>query len=244
VALKGKRKRARSERPPRSLVRFSELRKVFHSDREPLRAYDVYLARLSVLYEDLRIEITAIAARSIPKLDILDPIQDNSENKSGIGAYRRHYFLRRAVATLREFGDCLKQLKKCPEFRQQDSTATEALSAAIEFFAKNMPQIQRVRNDVGGHFGQEAAQYAVKHLVSGSSGKIEFVRDGQGNPRDPRLHFAGEIAATALGRAFPGQTLSVASEIFIRDVLLEAFRQAARCVQVLIVMDLAHRFGR
>jgi hypothetical protein len=64
---------------------------MFRSDQKQL--IDAFIARLCVLYEDLRIELFAISADSIPLLDVLDPAEENTE-KQGRGKNRRYYFLR------------------------------------------------------------------------------------------------------------------------------------------------------
>ena len=50
-----------------SQIRVAELRRVFRSDEEQL--VDAHIARLCVLYEDLRIELKGVSAASIPLLD-------------------------------------------------------------------------------------------------------------------------------------------------------------------------------
>lgn len=55
----------------RTQTRIAELRRIFRSNQK--RLLDAYIARLCVLYEDLRIELFAISADSIPNLDVLDP---------------------------------------------------------------------------------------------------------------------------------------------------------------------------
>jgi hypothetical protein len=65
------------------------------------------LARLSVLYEDLRIETFAITSdeEEIKRLD-------------GLSArYRINYFLRRSIATLLEFEGALHKLSRTSEYK-------------------------------------------------------------------------------------------------------------------------------
>jgi hypothetical protein len=98
----------------RSVVRTAVLPHVFNSNRE--RMLDAHIARLAVLYEDLRVETSAIKAHSIPCLDVLDPEHEHRDVPARIGSYRSHYFLRRSIGTLSEFADGLRLLTECEEF--------------------------------------------------------------------------------------------------------------------------------
>jgi len=102
-------------RRQRSQVKFGNIREVLRTHRK--NPFDAHLARLCVLYEDLRMEIEGIRARNVPKLDVLDPRRDHLDHPERMGSYRRHYFLRRSIATLREFAECFGELRKCPEFQ-------------------------------------------------------------------------------------------------------------------------------
>jgi hypothetical protein len=86
-----------------ALVRVRELRQVFG----PLSksSFEAIAARLAVLYEDMRIELHGIAEESIAPLDQLDV------------RYRRIYFLRKSLATLREFAEAVRHLESCPKFQ-------------------------------------------------------------------------------------------------------------------------------
>jgi hypothetical protein len=67
---------------------------------------NVRIARLAVLFEDLRIEMYAIAERG--KIQACDHIGDG---------YRRLYFVRRAIATVLEMKGGFQRLDQCPEFQ-------------------------------------------------------------------------------------------------------------------------------
>jgi hypothetical protein len=130
-----------------------ELSRVFANQGTILPAH---ISRLCVLYEDLRIEILAAAELSIPLLDITDE------------HYRRHYFLRRCIATLFEFAETLRLLNKCGEFHIVRSTFTPPLvkhwDDAVLFFGKHEALLELVRNDIGGHFGLKAAVYGLANV--------------------------------------------------------------------------------
>ena len=115
----------------------ADLRRVFRSDEK--RLVDAYVARLYVLYEDLRIEISAINANSIPSLDIPDPAGEGLEYQE-VGKYRRNYFLRRSIGTLYEFAEGLRLLAACPDFAwvsaDFNSDTAAQWNAATGFFSR------------------------------------------------------------------------------------------------------------
>ena len=228
----------------RSRTLIADLRRVFRSDEK--RLIDAYVARLSVLYEDLRIEILAINADSIPRLDVLDPVEENTEFRN-IGKYRRNYFLRRSIGTLYEFAEGLRLLSECPDFAGvratfDDETAIQ-WNAATAFFHSQERLIQNVRNDIGGHFGSKAAIYAVPNLSPGAVATIDIFYDAEQLPCPPQLRFAGEIAAAAFTKHLPGNTVEEQVGGFMQNVLVPGYRHATECVHVLVVFYLWPRFG-
>jgi len=224
----------------RKRIKIALLREVFCADER--RQFYAKLARLCVLYEDLRVEMLGIAEPSIPALDILDSENDNRFAPERIGNYRRYYFVRRSIGTLREFAEALRQIKSDPDLRlnanRVDEEAQVALDSAIAFFAGKESLLQEIRNDIGGHFGHQAALNALDHLRPDDYGTIEFV-DG----REPRLRFAGEIAASAMLRHLPNEDIKEYDPL-LRDCIMPAFRHATSCVQILVFKYLWGRFGK
>ena len=230
---------------PSTQTRIAELRRIFRSDQK--RLVDAYIARLCVLYEDLRIELFAISADSIPKLDVLDPATEFAEKKE-IGKYRRYYFLRRSIGTSWEFAEGLRLLEGCPEFGSvvplSDIEIAALWKAGADFFQSNEPLLKQVRNDIGGHFGSKAARYAVENLGSTATGKIELIHHAQ-KPGRPefRLNFAGELAGSAFVRHLPGASIEEQVETFMQKILVEGYRHASQAVHVLAALYLWPRFG-
>jgi hypothetical protein len=189
-----------------------------------------YIAQLAVLYEDLRIETMAIAEESFPALDVTD------------SRYRRHYFLRRSIATLSEFAEALRLLDECNDFCEIrsgfDQEIIEKWTEGVRFFHKTEGFLKLIRNDTGGHFGPAAAAYAVEHLNSGAVGKIEL----EDESRLIHLHFAGEIAATAILRHLKDEDTEGGFSRLLKMVL-SGYRHATTCVHCLVVTHLWKRFG-
>ena len=103
----------------RTQTRSQRLGRVFRADEK--RQLNAKLARLCVLYEDLRVEVCGIAEPSIPALDVLDSERDNRFTPERIGRYRRYYFVRRSIGTIREFAQALRLIKRRPGFPAQRS---------------------------------------------------------------------------------------------------------------------------
>ena len=119
--------------------------------------------------------------------------------------YRRSYFLRKSIGTLSEFAEAIGQLEKCPEFaliRSNFPSDTPEIERywrrGSAFFRRNERELKLVRNDTGGHFGLEAARYAVQNLHEEAVNGIEL--PGQ----HIFLNFSGELVATAMLRQVSG----------------------------------------
>lgn len=214
----------------RTQIRIRELKSVFASASGGM--LQSHIARLAVLYEDLRIEIAAIAADSLPPLDTTDE------------KYRRNYFLRRSIATLIEFAQTFRLLDQCSDFQgikaKFDAVSAKRWQKALRFFKLNESLFVRVRNDIGGHFGLEAARYATTHMPSSSVGKLEvFLEDSK---QGARLHFAGELAAVAMSRHLKGKTSEQKFSLLLRKVVV-GYRHAIWSVDLVIVFYLWEKFG-
>src|SRR5487761_47777 len=210
-----------------TLIRIRELSQVFGPP--PGSPLPACIARLAVLYEDLRIETLAVAETSMPVLDVTDE------------RYRRNYFLRRSIATVVEFAETLRLLDGDVDFQTIrfgfNPEMAKSWAKALRFFAKHEALLQSVRNDIGGHFGQKAARYATANLASGVVGKIEAKY-----LRTVHLHFAGEIAATATMRHLSGST-NTRKFLYLLRVVKTSFRHATRCVHLIFFTYLYPRFG-
>jgi hypothetical protein len=156
------------------------------------------LAQLSVLYEDLRIETFALTAEGteVERLDYLDK------------NYRVHYFLRRSVATLLEFRGALLRLSKTKEYKTAESVSKKSdkelfdgVKSALRFFQEHHQLLKDIRNAVGGHFTDEAADFATTNVQSDAVGRLEITFDHVRGGGGAKLHYAGELAATAFTKS-------------------------------------------
>ncbi len=213
-------------------VRFATLASVFRTDRD--QELHPHIARLCVLFEDLRTEIVGLSSDDLGRL-----------NEMGTNA-RVLYFLRRSLGTLHEFADALQSTDSIDGFciirRELDRPAREQWQRAIEFFKKHESTIARARHHVGGHFGLQAARHAIENFAPSASGSIEIklFSDRRGGAK---LGFASEIAATALVRNVAGSDVQRRVRRLIR-IAVVGYRYAVRAVDCITGYYLWDRFGR
>jgi hypothetical protein len=217
---------------------------VFAQGKSPLMDC---LAQMSVLYEDLRIETFALTANDedVKRLDHLDK------------RYRVHYFLRRSIATLLEFRGALLKMSRTEEFKAErascfhrDASLTRKsqrelfgmVSDALTFFHNHHDVLKNLRNAVGGHFGDAAAHQATANVDPDAVGKLEVTFDKSRQGGGSKLHYAGEIAATAFTKHLPaikprqeeiGDTIRM-----IRD----GYAHLTKAMHALVVLFLWDRF--
>lgn len=228
-----------------SRTRFALLQKVFAQGRSPLMDC---LAQMSVLYEDLRIETFALTANDdeVKRLDYLDQ------------RYRIHYFLRRSIATLLEFRGSLIKMSRTQEFKaeksssfHQDASMTrksqrelfDMVSDALAFFDDHHSLLKNLRNAVGGHFNDAAAAQATASVDPDVVGRLEVIFDIARRGGGPKLHYAGEIVATAFVKSLPGvKPRQEEIEDAIR-MIRDGYAHATKSMHALIILFLWDRFG-
>jgi hypothetical protein len=195
------------------------------------RALNAAIARMTVLYEDLRIEIKAASSDNLSELD-----------KGSFNA-RRGYFIRRSIGTTYEFAECIRLLNKLPEFQtfkeEFDTADHEKWNSAVEFFREHERFIEQVRNDIGGHFGNKAALYAVANLSHlDAPGLFQYHYDDEG-AGGLAFKFVEDIAAVALTRH---KAKGESSKDFIErtfDLLVRAYKIAVSATHVVCLQHLA-----
>ena len=87
----------------RSKTYYRRFKRVFPDSESELSPL---IARMCVLYEDLRIEHAGATKKDIERLDVLRSI------------YRKFYFLRRSTITLMEFAGAFQVLNQRPELKR------------------------------------------------------------------------------------------------------------------------------
>jgi hypothetical protein len=191
------------------------------------------IASLCVLFEDLRIELAGQTAQELGGLDEC--------GRTG----RRLYFLRRSIATLYEFAAVIRELDQMPSFQivraKFDSGAERQWKGATTYFRKYNRYVARLRHNVGGHFGSEAGESAIKSLLPDAVGSLEVRLTDKGG--FPTMFFATEIAATGMLSHVPGATIPAKVRRLLRHAFV-AYRWAMRAVHCIAVYYLWERFGK
>jgi hypothetical protein len=208
--------------------------RVFRYSDEDEKKMRVQFARLCVLYDDLMLEY---AGADADKIDALDG--------SGLNA-RRFYFVRRQLGTLSELRQAIAVLNGLKAFRDRKAKWSqreqEHWDEAVVFFATNHEFLKNWRNDVGGHFLDKAAEFAIDNVEEETVGAIELYR--RGNGADSRMKFAYDLVAVAMIKQRDAAKQSV--EDFLKDAftfLVEAMRQVIRAVSVISIREVWDRAG-
>ena len=195
------------------------------------------IARLSVLYEELRLEIEELR------------LVDSRRKEAGIidgDDFRVVYFIRRALVTLIEFRRVLTAIRKCPEFKRElpfiSKLEAEEILPADQYFQRHGERIKELRNGFGAHVQPAAVEFATKHL-SNAFGKIT-VKRSCGWTLGLECHFAADLVAGAvtsklMSRADAKEELAKAME-----TISEGFTQVQTATGALVYAFLWDRFGK
>jgi hypothetical protein len=237
LRLHGPRVRQRYKYPRRMItarIRVGHPARVFRYDSDDEKRMRVQFARLCVLYDDLMREFAG--ANEEGPITALDG--------SGFNA-RRFYFVRRSLGTLSELRGAIAVLNGNTAFQARKAGwpdgAREGWDEAVRFFAANHEFLKDWRNDVGGHFHDKAAQFAIDNIEDDTVGAIEIYRRGTG--ADVRMKFAYDLVAVAMvkNRDHAAQTV----EEFLKEAftfLLEATKHSVNAAQIITTTELWDRF--
>jgi hypothetical protein len=209
-------------------IRVKPLDRVFRRGCE----LDARIARVAVLYEDLRLENLAMVEESIPTLDLTGR------------EFRRSYFLRRSIATLYEFSEALLMLENTAGFEtvkaRFSSSEARDWSKSIRFFNRRGKRLADFRNDFGGHFGYRPSWFAVNNL-NDASVVLELASDSVRRKASVRFKFVSELVSIGMRRHARVADVSEHFRSMLR-LSLGAYGHSARCAHQLAVHDLWARF--
>jgi hypothetical protein len=140
------------------------LREIFWADDPEFVARAI---RLLVLYEDLRIEYLG---SMVPVA--IEALEDIGKN------FRRNYFIRRSLVSLIEFSGALSRLNAIKEWRehieQKNDEIKKQWKDAIKYFNEHHKRWETLRGDVGGHYAETTAAFALKHLSAHATGEVHL----------------------------------------------------------------------
>lgn len=199
----------------------------------PDRELVVRILRLMVLYEDLRIELH--------ELDALPPPQSPWSDDSTMKRIWHSYFIRRSLASIHEFSDCLSEISRQHRdemLRRLDPEDFSMFQDAVRYFERENRDIRKIRNHVGGHFGYKAARIAAGSEWDRVAGSVELSNQGD-NPAPIRLKAAFAIqAVAALSQVSGDSPTERASNL--EQLLKECYTHAVNSVHALLVPFLWH----
>ena len=204
------------------------LRRMFRFGNAEEEQLQIQAIRLYVLYEDMKLEFEGAAAVDLSELE-----GTNLET-------RRFYFVRRAFGTLFEISGALQALDKNAVFTKLKAEMSpgnaKTWDQGLKFFRAEHEYLKGFRNDVGGHFLDDAARFGLNNLED-TVECFELYR--RGNGADMKLKFAYYFVAQALMRQ-KGQHISVEDYLTKRayPFLFEATHHAIHTVQAFAIAHL------
>jgi hypothetical protein len=215
-----------------SISRFGNLGRVFREGESELL---VGIARLSVLFEDLRLELAALQA-----------VQDKPEmERTSDDQYRVMYFLRRALSTLIEFRGGLTRVRLTPEFKHASLTQIDEgyITRADRFLHDHWDRLKELRNEFGGHVQLPGVRFATQHF-SDVVGSVTWQRPTDDDAGGLSCEFAGHVVAGTI-------TSKLTAGTDIREELRAAltttgtgFLHAKAAMTALVHAFLWDRFGQ
>lgn len=146
----------------RSITRLGNMGRIFGGgDSQLLNC----IARLSVLYEDFRVEHTA-----------LGEIAALSDKERPLHWYRFMYQIRRSVATMNEYQGGLTQVLRTNEFKQARLSDIDSayIAEANRYLQHACGRIKEWRNAIGGHFQYSAAETACRNIPDRAIGSVTW----------------------------------------------------------------------
>jgi hypothetical protein len=195
------------------------------------------IARLSVLYEDLRLEMSEF--KILHGRVIID-------GEPGM-EYRVMYFLRRALATLIEFRGGLTTITKTPEFKAAKAGLSEldarSINDADRYLQKNWPLIKELRNEFAGHIQMSGVEFAMSKF-SNETGRVTWHQGlDDGWVMGLECDFAGKILAGAISSKLQGGTNVQAELRKALEVIIPGYTHAQAAMCALVHAFLWDRFG-
>lgn len=174
--------------PLASRTRIVKLTKWFPPN-DPLAAK---VARLCILREDFLLEMSGVYTQEIKQLD------GHSEE------WRKLYFIRNLVRTLREIESGIHMLMSDPQFKgllaAQEPERQKEFAEHIALMNKAIKVVNEVRNEICGHVLETAVQETLND-ISGSD-VFGFLEIGP-TLRRTYFRFAGELIIQMLVRGVP-----------------------------------------
>jgi hypothetical protein len=215
-------------------TRFGCLQRVFLNGESLLLNH---IARLSVLYEDFRIERGALMAEE-GALGEIDTLGQH---------YRTMYFIRRSLGTLLEFQGGLTQLVGSPEFKgarqRLPKEYCDYIDAANRYFQEHVGRLKGLRNEFGKHLKANAVKWATSNFSPDVVGKVAWNSSGADERLYLELHYSNELVAGVISCKLQG--VSVYDELNnALATIFDSYIHVQTATNSLVHAFLWERFGR
>jgi hypothetical protein len=215
-----------------AITRFGNLRTIFREGESEL--YNG-LARLAILYEDLRLEMGEFRDLHRRVIELGETDMD----------HRVSYFVRRSIATLFEFRGALTVVRKSDEFKKAAPLLSFSdaghIFEADKFLQQNWTQIKDLRNEFAGHVQAAGVEFAITHL-SNEVGKVTWNPDPRAWTIGVECDFAGIIMAGVISSRLQsgGDILAELRKAF--EIISQGFIHAQCAMTALVHAFLWDRF--
>ena len=186
------------------------------------------IAQMSVLYEDLRIEVTSLH-KMVVKLQGISDVSPQT--------YRILYHQRRSLISLSEFRGALNQLCADQDFkkaiRNLPPLHKNGIGYANKEFERHASKLKKWRDDFGGHYLFNVAEYATAHFPPEAVGKLEWMAESK-EPFWLKLDYATEIILAGLQRTLGTSENLMEDLTQANETISDLYRQAQTCMYSLV----------
>ncbi len=146
-------------------------------------------------------------------------------------------YIRRSLISLQEFRSAFEAVQMSSEFKKHlpvfSQRTSKSVHTAKTYFLAKGKEIKNLRNEIGGHYKPDTAEYAVTHLPAGAVGTVEW--DSNNAPFALRIHLAADILAAGLDKTFGQQADTIAELHRIIGMIGEGYRACQEATYALYV---------
>ena len=198
--------------------------------------FHAIIARLSVLFEDLRIEGYASRAERFEELYIIGK------------TYRKDIFPTTVARHTHGVCKCDRDARPASEFRKLKKRFSRDVQTrwddAAKYFRAQKKYLSERRANFGGHFDHVSAKHAVKKIHPETAGQIVVVKHMDEEKGGVRLNYAMEIVGAAMTHHKPEaqEDREWFHDMFV--MVRAGSNEAVKAIHTVSIMYLLERFGR
>jgi len=195
------------------------------------------IARLSIFYEDLRLEMLALRELHAKATELNTDL-----------AYQVMYYMRRGLATLEEFRSGLACVRRLAEFKSAERRWMTKLDATLvvdadRHFQKHAREIKALRNEFAGHIGINSVRVGLENFAD-LPGGISWTTGVDGWTMGLECEFAGAVLASVISANLQNGS-NVRDELRrANEIMMTGFHHAQASMCALAHAFLWDHFGR